>query len=190
MAAESRSERAHPPISPKGVLSHSRFESEQDGWAAEIAELPEYSRAPAEVVVCQSKPLAERVQDLTSSRMKNPGCNPISGYAGCRQHLLENSLRMFARKFRHSASQDIPQHAIFLLEAEKVTIGRMQQTAGGAPFNSAGVRARFGLKNSGSRAVAEKTGADQNAGIVVEVESGTANLHAYRQNALRSRRAD
>src|SRR2546430_4954750 len=68
VATESCAKRRQPPAAAGRVVSQRVLEHEINEWTAQIAKLPQHSRAPAQIVFRQSELFLHRHQHVTSSR--------------------------------------------------------------------------------------------------------------------------
>ena len=83
----------------------------------------------------------------------------------------------------HLARQDVAQHAVPLLEHQRLALGRLDERGAVDPLDAAaGVGLGVARQHGRARAVAEQAGADQHAGVVVEIHRGAAHLDADREH--------
>ena len=116
--------------------------------------------------------------------MQNPRSNLISLHARLREHFREDSRRVLGRKRRHLSRQNVSQHPFALLEAKVVAVFRAQNRPGCFPFDATLVWCRRVAQNGSAGAVAEQTGADQYAGIVIQIKGRAAHFDTNGQNSF------
>src|SRR6185503_12874968 len=91
--------------------------------------------------------------------------------------LVPEAFHGVRREFGHAAMQEIPELPVALLEAKLVTVGGQMRRV-----ETVGTQARptrLPAPDRGRGAIAEKAGADQHAGIVVEVEGGGTDFDGH-----------
>ena len=99
-------------------------------------------------------------------------------------------MRVVGGERRHLARQDVAQHAVLLLEHQRLALTRLDQRGTVLPFDGPAALARRGREHGRAGAVAEQAGADQHARVVVQVHRRAAHLDADRQHVRRRAGAD
>ena len=97
---------------------------------------------------------------------------------------------MLGGEGRHLAREDVAQHAVALLEHQRLALRWLEQRGAVGPFDPPAVRGRRCREHGCAGAVAEQAGADQNAGIVVEIHRCAAHLDADREHVRRGAGTD
>jgi hypothetical protein len=145
---------------------------------------PRCSGTPA---VAELEALLEREQHVAAAGMHDPRGDVARHEAGAHEHRLEHALGVLGGERGHLAGQDVAQHAVALLEHQRLALGGLDQRGAVDPFDATLRRRVAGLarEDRGAGAVAEQARADQHAGVVVEVHRGAADLDADREHVRR-----
>src|SRR5208283_1592590 len=113
--------------------------------------------------------------------MQYPPVDLLARDSGTRDGLHQDLFRMLRSKPRHRAGQDITEHSAAVLESQRLALNRIDQRGRLAPFNSTLSRRPMAGENGGTGAVTEQAGADQDAGIIIQIHRSTAHFDANRQ---------
>ena len=170
MRTETRAETHEPEIAGVGTWSRvaqRNLQREQDGGAAHVAMCGEDAGAAGERMGCDH--WREGGEDILSAGMRDHGGDGARAAFG--PELCDST----GREIRHGAVEEIAELALALLETEFVAIGGLVMRLKGKRPQA--IRARLGAPDGGGRAVTEKAGTDEDAGIIIEVERGGADFH-------------
>ena len=86
---------------------------------------------------------------------------------------------------RDVARQDVAQQAAALLEAQGLARRGIGQRTAAAPFDTARLRIGPAGQHGGTSPIAEQAGADQYAGVIIQVHRRTAHFDTHREHVLR-----
>lgn len=124
--------------------------------------------------------MAKGGENIPTPGMPNPAGNIFLVEAGP----LEDRAGVTRGESGNFRSEKISQEAVFVIEAKMVAVGGLE--VGGAsnkPDLALGGGGLLG-ENGGGGAVAKEAGADENAGVIVEVGGSGANFHANDENVV------
>lgn len=118
MTTETRAKGGHPPPAARHVLRQRAFQDEEHEWAADIAKVAQHCGTQAQISFVESKLFLQGGQHVATSAMHNPAghIGALERVAG--EHLIDDVYDMFCCEGGHVAGQDVPQHAVPLLEAK------------------------------------------------------------------------
>src|SRR5262249_20907333 len=136
------------------------FEGEKDTRAAEVSVLLENFGAPVELFSRDADAGLQREQDIAAAGMQDPFGN------GCGAQTVENLAEMIDDQDRNAFVEHVSEDAIAGFEPQQVAVFGVENGSKGMEPGRPAVPRRFVAEDSGGGAVAEKTRADEDAGIV------------------------
>ena len=137
---------------------------------------------------CQAKLPPKGAQDFAPARMPNPSGYlfrvPMVEIAGA----VEHRAGMLGGKGGDFRRKKIPQKSTAMVEAKMFTVFRSRVAGRPRPTDERPRGGSLGTKQDGRGAVTKEAGADEDAGIVIEVGGSRADFHAGHQNMAGSAR--
>jgi hypothetical protein len=86
--------------------------------------------------------------------------------------------------------EEIPEQTAPMVEAEMLAVFRRRVAGGTGPTDGRTLGGRLRAQDHGSGAIAKEAGADENAGVVVEIASGGTDFHADHEDPASAARLD
>lgn len=169
MSAEAGAETYEPEIAVGGVglfVAECFLECEEDGRAAHVAVVAENAGTGVEVVWCDHR--GQSLEYVASTRVGDDSAN--RPWAAGRPEFVHGG----SGELRDGAVEEVAKFTIAMFETEFVAVGRaveglkIESTEAAGPGCAAPDRSR--------RAVAEQARADNDPGIIIEVENSRADF--------------
>ena len=184
VATDSRAERGKEPSAAGRFCREGFLKSENDTGTANDAVFAQDLGAPIQFFSGYLQAGLQRGEDVAPARMNDPFLNVFLGEMGRIEQTIEDLADVFNHEERHAFIEDVAQHAIAGFEAEKFAVAGVQNGFKRAPFDARKIFGRFFANDDRASAIAEQTGADENAGIVIKVEGGAADFDADAEDAI------
>ncbi len=143
-------------------------EGEENGRAAHVAEVAEHFAAGVERM--RSDDGLDGVEDIAAAGMRDNAGDGARAAAG--PQFANGS----GGEFRDGAVEEVAEFAVALLEPKLVAVGGEMKRIEIEGAERNGMGGRFGAPDRSGGTVGEEAGADENAGIVVEVKRGGADF--------------
>ena len=86
--------------------------------------------------------------------------------------------------------EKIAEQAAPMVEAQVLAVFRCGVAGGASPTDGRALGGRFRAEDYGGGAIAKETGADENAGIVVEITGGRTDFHADHEDPASAARLE
>jgi hypothetical protein len=171
-----------PPEAVRHAILQGGLESEETGRAAHVAVMPEDRGAGFGMFFRQAKLPPKGAQDFTTAGVPDPsgyllGFAPVE-IAGA----IEHRAGMLGGKGGNFRRKKIPQKPTAVVEAKMFTVLRSRVAGRPGPANGRSRWGSLGAKQHGSGTVTKEAGADEDAGVVIQIRGGRTNFHTGHQN--------
>src|SRR3954471_24116997 len=131
------------------------MEDVQDERTADVSQISQDTRAPAKIGVLQLQPIAQCQKHIPAAGVENPGANLFLPDPGALQQIADELLGVSGCKLRDLRCKDVPEPAVFPLEAQQVAGGWIEGGSTVFPFDAPRIIAWFSRKHGCTRGIAE-----------------------------------